>query len=270
MRSIERLLHMMAALRNPESGCPWDRQQDFSSIAPYTIEEAYEVADAIDRNAMQELCHELGDLLFQVVYHARMASEQGEFDFNDVVEAICHKIETRHPHVFGDAVVGSAEAQSAAWEEHKTRERRNHGNAVSLLDGISLAMPALARAQKLQHRAATVGFDWSEPRAVMGKLEEELQELTTELVATEQTGAGAPVPQETGLQEELGDVLFCCVNLARHLGMDAESAMRAANRKFESRFRYMEKQLEEAGSSLEQASLDQLEALWQQAKQVGD
>ena len=269
MTSVEQLLHLMAALRDPENGCPWDRQQDFASIAPCTIEEAYEVADAIDRNAMSELCDELGDLLFQVVFHAQMAKEKGLFDFHDVVVAISHKIERRHPHVFADEVIESAGEQSLAWEQHKRREREASGNDSSLLDGISLAVPALARAQKLQQRAASAGFDWSEPRPVMDKLHEELQELSSEMAAAGQAGEAGNFSGNSGIREELGDLLFTCVNLARHLQVDAEAALRAANQKFERRFHHMEARLAESGSSLEQTPAEQLEVLWLQAKRQG-
>lgn len=268
MPSIDQLLHMMAALRDPEKGCPWDRQQDFSSIAPYTIEEAYEVADAIDRNAANELCNELGDLLFQVVYHAQMAREADLFDFDDVVAAICHKIESRHPHVFGDEIIESAGEQTRAWEQHKQRERRAKGKGNGLLDGISQSLPALVRAWKLQQRAATVGFDWQEPGAVMEKLQEELQELSSAMLAEGQAGCDKDSPDNrAAIREEMGDLLFSCVNLARHLQVDAEAVLRAANRKFENRFRYLEERLAESGSDPGQASLEQMEVLWQQAKQ---
>jgi MazG family protein len=267
MPSIEQLLQMMAALRDPEKGCPWDKQQDFSSIAPYTIEEAYEVADAIDRNAMNDLCNELGDLLFQVVYHAQMASEKALFDFDDIVAAISQKIESRHPHVFAGEVIGSAGEQTRAWEQHKRRERQATGRGTGLLDGISQSIPALARARKLQQRAATVGFDWSEPGAVMEKLQEELQELSSAMLTAGQAEVDNDTAGNTAVREELGDLLFSCVNLARHLLVDAEAALRAANRKFEKRFRYMEARLAENGGNPEQVSLERMETLWQEAKQ---
>lgn len=271
MHTIDQLLHMMAALRDPDNGCPWDREQDFASIAPYTIEEAYEVADAIDRNAMDELCDELGDLLFQVVYHAQMATEKGLFDFNDVVDAICRKIESRHPHVFADVEIETAEEQSRAWEQHKRRERQANERRQSILAGINLAMPALARAQKLQQRAALAGFDWPRAGAVLEKLHEELQELSVEMAAAGQAEAiDATMEGNDGIREELGDLLFSCVNLARHLQIDAEAALRAANRKFEGRFQYIEKGLADSGRDLEQASLEQLEVLWQEAKRRND
>ncbi|MCW9088295.1 MAG: nucleoside triphosphate pyrophosphohydrolase [Gammaproteobacteria bacterium] len=254
--SIDKLLALMAALRDPERGCPWDREQNFSTIAPYTIEEAYEVADAIARDDMVELRDELGDLLFQVVFHARMAEEAGEFDFDDVIAAIVEKMIRRHPHVFADEVVADAEEQTRAWEEHKARERRNTGVHHSLLDGVTLGLPALSRAAKLQKRAARAGFDWPAVEGVMDKIEEELNEVRAELEAKD----------TDALQGEIGDLLFACVNLARHAGVDAEEALRAANHKFERRFRYMESSLQQAGGELEQCSLEEMDRQWELAK----
>jgi MazG family protein len=259
MNSMDKLLEIMTTLRDPVKGCPWDREQDFSSIAPYTIEEAYEVADAIDRNDMQSLRGELGDLLFQVVYHAQLAAEKNCFEFNDVVEGINKKLQQRHPHVFGNETVDNAKAQSQAWEQQKLQERRAAAQDafVSILAGISLNLPALGRAQKIQLRAAHAGFDWNNIRDVMLKIEEEIKELTSEL-------SGLTDPMR--LQDELGDLLFSCVNLARHMDIDAESALRAANRKFEQRFRYIEESLHAQHRSLEDASLEEMDRLWEESK----
>lgn len=252
---IERLLAIMRRLRDPDGGCPWDRRQSFASIAPYTLEEAYEVADAIERGAMEELRDELGDLLFQVVFHTQMAAEMGTFDFEAVVQAIIDKLVERHPHVFGDATLASAEEQSRAWEAHKARDRERRRPGAGSLDGVSLALPALTRAAKLQRRAARVGFDWPAPAPVLEKVEEELQELR------EAMGKDA-----VARREELGDLLFACVNLARHLGVDPEAALRSANAKFERRFRQVEAALAARGSRAEQASLAEMDALWEAAK----
>ena len=260
-RPIERLLDVMARLRDPERGCPWDLEQDFASIAPYTIEEAYEVADAIARADMPALREELGDLLLQVVYHAQMAREAEQFDFDQVAEAIADKMIERHPHVFGSAEVAGAQAQSLAWEETKAAERRRKAalrdEPPSLLDDLPLALPALTLAQKLQKRAARGGFDWPAAAPVLDKIEEEIGELRAEI------GSGAPPGR---LEDELGDLLFALVNLARHLGLDAESALRGTNRKFERRFRAIEQALARDGRRVEETSLHQLEALWQQVK----
>lgn len=254
--AIEKLIAVMAALRHPQSGCPWDLEQDFSTIAPYTIEEAYEVADAIERGELMELRDELGDLLFQVVFHARMADEQGLFDFHDVAEAIVEKMERRHPHVFGDDAVADAEEQTRAWEQHKAKEREANGGSRSLLDGVTLGLPALSRAQKLQKRAAKGGFDWPEIEPVFDKIHEEIDEVRAELAKGD----------DEALHNEIGDLLFACVNLARHAGVDAEQALRSANGKFVSRFHYVESQLAEEGLTPEQASLEKMDALWIRAK----
>lgn len=259
MEAINRLLTIMRTLRDPEKGCPWDKEQDFKSIAPYTIEEAYEVADTIDRGDMKELCSELGDLLFQVVYHAQMANEQGYFTFADVVNGINDKLINRHPHVFADSVIGSAEEQSLLWEKSKAGERQDKNIESGMLAHISLNMPALSRAQKLQLRAAVAGFDWNNIRDVKIKIEEELKELETEI---------AGKSSKARIQEELGDLLFACVNFSRHLKIDAESALRAANKKFEKRFGYIENHLKEQGKSLEQVALEDMERLWQEAKKL--
>lgn len=257
MESVVKLLEIMSELRDPDTGCPWDREQDFKSIASYTLEEAYEVVDAIDRNDMQHLCVELGDLLFQVVYHAQMAREKGWFDFNDVVETINHKLLERHPHVFGNEKITNAREQSQVWEINKIREQRGADGAAGILADISPNLPALARARKLQLRAATVGFDWSDVPAVQTKLAEEIQELSVEIARQD---------SKFKIEDELGDLLFSCVNLARHLGIDAESALRKANIKFENRFGYIEQKLARQGKSPEQASLEEMDKLWEEAK----
>jgi MazG family protein len=253
-RDINDLLEIMARLRNPDGGCPWDLEQDFASIAPYTIEEAYEVADAIQHGRMDELKDELGDLLFQVVFHARMAEEQGEFRFDDVVEAVCDKMVRRHPHVFGSAEVGSAEAQTKAWEHVKAKERDERGHD-SLLDDVPRGMAELQRAVKLQKRAACVGFDWHAPEPVLDKFAEEALEMREAM----QSG------NVEEMEDELGDLLFVVTNLARQLRLDPAKALRRATAKFELRFRAIE---EAAGSrdALERMSLDEMEDLWQQVK----
>lgn len=257
---MQQLLDIMAQLRNPETGCPWDRQQDFSTIAPYTIEEAYEVADAIERGNREELKDELGDLLFQVVFHAQLASEEGVFNFDGVVEAICDKMIRRHPHVFprpGDSPVEIADAaeQTDAWEHAKAREREARG-ATSLLDGVPRGMAELQRSVKLQKRAARVGFDWGSPEPVVEKFTEEALELQEAMQSGDQVA----------IEDELGDLLFVMTNLARQLKIDPARALRQANLKFEQRFRAVEKV---AGSqaALQAMSLEEMEDLWQQVKQ---
>lgn len=254
---IERLLEVMRRLRDPEKGCPWDKEQTFATIAPYTIEEAYEVADAIRREAWEELRGELGDLLLQVVYHAQMAREAGLFDFDAVAHGIADKMIRRHPHVFGDAVVESAAAQRRAWEEVKAAERAREVADPSVLAGLPLALPALTRAEKLQRRAARIGFDWPEPAPILSKIEEELDEVRASLAAGE--------PKEK-LAEELGDLLFAVVNLARRLEVDAEEALRAANAKFERRFRAVEERARAAGSDPASLGLEALDRLWEEVK----
>jgi len=263
MANIQELLDLMAALRDPEHGCPWDRAQAFASIAPYTVEEAYEVADAIARENMDDLRDELGDLLFQVVFHARMAAERGDFDFHDVVAGIVAKMVRRHPHVFADECVDSVVAQSAAWETHKARERAARCDrssvAPGVLDGVARGLPALMRARKLQARASRVGFDWSAAPAVLPKLEEEIAELADAI---------AHARDLARVREELGDVLFTVVNLARHLEVDAEAALSAANAKFERRFRQMESLARAADCNLVDCGPDALEELWRRAKEA--
>ena len=263
MSDVQRLLEVMRRLRDPRTGCPWDVQQDFRSIAPYTIEEAHEVADVIERGALEELPGELGDLLLQVVFHAQMAAEEGRFDFGDVVDAIVEKMVRRHPHVFADEHVADAAAQTVAWEEHKRAERaeRAGGAAGSALDDVARGLPAIVRAVKLQKRAARVGFDWPDAAAVVPKLREETAELEQELRA----GGSAQ-----RLRHELGDLLFTCVNLARHLDLDPEGALRAANGRFERRFRYMEALLRSRGEHVEDVPATRLEQLWETAKRELD
>ena len=254
---IERLLEVVRRLRDPERGCPWDKEQSFATIAPYTIEEAYEVADAIRREAWAELAGELGDLLLQVVYHAQIAEEAGLFDFEQVAQGIAEKMIRRHPHVFGDAVVESAAAQRRAWEEVKAAERAGKASDPSVLADVPLALPALTRAEKLQRRVARIGFDWPEPTPILAKIEEELAELRASLEARE--------PREK-LAEELGDLLFAVVNLARRLEIDAEEALRAANAKFERRFRAVEARARASGSDPAQLDLAALDRLWEEVK----
>lgn len=263
---IRRLIDIMARLRDPQEGCPWDLEQDFSSIAPYTVEEAYEVADAIDRGDMGDLREELGDLLLQVVFHARMAQEGGHFAFGDVVDAICGKMLGRHPHVFGDAQVADAAAQSNAWEEHKRRERQARGETDdSALAGVSRGMPEWMRAVKLQDRAARIGFDWPGPGPVIDKLHEEIDEVRAELAAVADDPDDAAARGR--LEEEIGDLLFVAANLARHARVDVGSALRRANLKFERRFRAMEGLAGDEGTALPGLPLEALEAYWQRVKQ---
>lgn len=258
MDNVQKLIEVMARLRDPAGGCPWDLQQTFASLIPFTLEEAYEVADCIERGALDDLRDELGDLLFQVVFYARLAEERGLFGFDEVAAAIVDKLVRRHPHVFGDAAVDDARQQSAAWEAHKARERHAAaGEAAGALHGVSRTLPALVRAQKLQRRAARVGFDWSDMAGVFAKLDEEIEELRAEL----DSGADAQ-----RVEDELGDLLFTCVNLVRHAGLDAETALRRANRKFERRFTAMERTLRDQGVELEQADAERLDTAWRAVK----
>ena len=264
-RDITSLLTVMARLRDPDGGCPWDLEQDFATIAPYTIEEAYEVADAIDRGDLADLKDELGDLLLQVVFHAQMASEQGAFEFGDVVAAICDKMVRRHPHVFGDASVEDADAQTVAWEEQKRREREANGNEDrSALAGIARGLPEWQRATKLQKRAARVGFDWPDVTPVFAKLHEEIDEVRAEFAALD-ASPGDAVARDR-LEDEIGDVLFVCANLARHAQVDVGAAMRRANLKFERRFRAMEALAQADGTSLAELPLEAQDRLWNRAK----
>ena len=264
-RDIASLLAIMAKLRDPDGGCPWDLAQDFSTIAPYTIEEAYEVADAIDRGDLADLKDELGDLLLQVVFHAQMAREQGAFDFGDVVAAICDKMTRRHPHVFGDeARRDNADSQLQHWEALKRAEREAKGDAdTSALAGISRGLPEWQRAVKLQHKAAKVGFDWPDPAPVLEKLHEEIEEVRAEFAAV----AAAPDDADAHdrLEDELGDILFVCANLARHAKVDVGSALRRANLKFERRFRTMEA-LAAVDGGLAGQSLEAQDRYWDRAK----
>ncbi len=256
--TIQDLLEIMRALRDPETGCPWDQVQTFKTIAPYTIEEAYEVADAIARNDGQELCDELGDLLLQVVYHAQMATEQNDFKFDDVVNAICSKMIRRHPHVFGDQA--QIDQGKPDWDELKKQERASQGLAqdASALAGVATGLPALLRARKLQKKASKVNFDWSAITPVLAKMQEELAELE-QAVAQQEAAA---------IEDELGDVLFCAVNIARHVKLDAELALHKANNKFERRFRRVEAIAQQRQLQLTALDEQALEALWQEAKKA--
>ena len=260
-KNIDKLLHVMTRLRDPQSGCPWDIEQSFETIAPYTIEEAYEVAQAIQDSDMDALRDELGDLLLQVVYHAEMANESGAFDFDQVAGGIADKMMRRHPHVFSDSTVDDVEQQSLAWETQKAVERNaqaaRSGIRPSALDGVALALPALMRAEKLQKRASRVGFDWHDTSRVVEKISEELSEIAEEEVDGSPTDA---------LLLECGDLLFACVNLLRHLKIDAESALREANYKFEQRFRRLEDIVESENQKPEHMSLVELEKVWQRVK----
>jgi len=271
-RDISRLIEIMAALRTPKTGCPWDLAQDFATIAPYTIEEAYEVADAIARDDLDDLRDELGDLLLQVVFHARMAQEAGAFDFADVVEAITAKLIRRHPHVFGDAHDLTPEAVKDLWHDIKAQEKQEKAakaakaekgarpargrDAAQTLADVPVALPALTRALKLQQKAAKVGFDWNDPRAVLAKIREEADEIEAALDTSDKADAAA----------EAGDLLFAVVNLARHLDADPEGVLRATNRKFERRFAWIEQALAERGKAPAQATLAEMDALWDAAK----
>jgi len=258
MNSLQKLLDVMARLRDPATGCPWDLEQDFRSIAPYTIEEAYEVADAIDRDDLAQLRGELGDLLLQVVFHARLAEEAGVFDFDAVADGIVEKMVRRHPHVFGDAEVASAAAQTAAWEAHKEQERHTAG-ATTVLNGVGIALPALLRAHKLCKRASRVGFDWPDAAGARAKVMEELQELA----AAEQAG------DQQSIDEETGDLLFAAANLARKLGVNPEEALRRANNKFSGRFAAVESEVQARGGDWSAFDLDALEEFWALAKRRG-
>ena len=262
-KDISRLIEIMAALRDPDGGCPWDLKQTFATIAPYTIEEAYEVADAIARGDLEDLKDELGDLLLQVVYHARMAEERGAFAFADVVEAITTKMIRRHPHVFGTAEERTAGAASGFWDRAKAAEKAANTGA-GLLDDVPVALPALTRAIKLQNKAAKVGFDWPSLTPVLAKLKEELAELEHEIASAPKGGATS-----RAIEEEFGDLLFVVANIARHLKIDPESSLRAANEKFIRRFRHIEVRLGEKGRAPAQSNLAEMDALWDEAKAKG-
>ncbi len=258
--AIQRLLDIMATLRDPERGCPWDCEQTFRSIVPHTLEEAYELAEAIERQEPEAIKDELGDLLFQVIFYAQLGREQDWFDFDGLAAQLAAKLERRHPHVFGDAEGCMPAAVSGQWERIKEQERRAAANdgQPGTLDGVAANLPALTRAQKLQQRAARVGFDWGDTGPVIHKMEEELAEFRQEL----EQGGGAD-----RLAEEFGDFLFACVNLARHAGIDPETALRGANRKFASRFSYIESRLAAAGRKPEDSTLEEMDGLWEEAKQ---
>ena len=262
-KTTDDLLRIMVKLRDPDGGCPWDVEQDFASIAPYTIEEAYEVADAIEQSDMESLKGELGDLLLQVVFHAQMASEAGHFEHADVVNAVSEKMVVRHPHVFGDVSIEDADAQTKAWEDQKAAERaakaEASGRVASVLDDVARGLPALMRAEKLQKRAARVGFDWPTVEPVFDKVREELDEVSVEI------DRGSDPAR---LEDELGDVLFTCVNLARKLGTDPETALRSTNAKFERRFRDVETLAAKDGKPLNDLDIEALEALWERAKEA--
>ncbi len=268
-RDISRLIEIMAALRAPVGGCPWDIEQTFETIAPYTIEEAYEVADAIERGDRIDLQEELGDLLLQVVYHARLAEEEGSFAFGDVVEAITSKMIRRHPHVFGSDEARSAGSAKGFWNAIKAEEKRQRAerraaaglpaeSAPGLLEQVPAGLPPLARAMALQKKASTVGFDWNDPHAVIAKMREEIAEVEAELAAAERDKAR--------LQDEVGDLLFVVVNLARHLDVDPDAALRGTNEKVRRRFAHIEKRLAESDRAPQDATLDEMEALWSEAK----
>lgn len=259
--SIDRLLAIMARLRDPDGGCPWDIEQTFKTISPHTIEEAYEVVEAIESGDKASLKDELGDLLFQVVFYAQMAGEEGSFDFEDVVAAISDKMIRRHPHVFGDVTVADVDEQTVQWEAQKARERQQKGGdePQGTLAGVSTALPAQTRALKLQARAARVGFDWPAAAQVLDKIDEELGEVRAELADGTDRGR---------LEDEIGDLLFACVNLARKTGIDPESALRRCNRKFQRRFGHIETRLAAEGRTPGEATLDEMEALWVEAKRM--
>ncbi len=270
-RDISVLIDIMARLRDPKAGCAWDLQQTFETIAPYTIEEAYEVAEAIARGDRHDICDELGDLLLQVVFHARMAEEEGAFAFPDVVEAVTRKMIRRHPHVFGPVEARTPHLVKGLWEKIKTEEKaekaaRNGGEMPEgLLEAVSVAMPPMLRAVKLQQKAGTVGFDWNDPRAVLAKIREELDELEAEMDHADR-GQMDRQSSRAAVEAELGDVLFGLANLGRHLDIDPEAAVRATNEKFRKRFAYIEQKLGETGRRPADATLQEMEALWQDAK----
>ncbi|MEQ8195686.1 MAG: nucleoside triphosphate pyrophosphohydrolase [Rhodospirillales bacterium] len=260
--AMDRLLAIMAALRDPQSGCPWDVEQTFATIAPYTIEEAYEVSDAIQRGDMDALKDELGDLLFQVVFYAQMSREAGGFDFEEIAQAISEKMERRHPHVFGDAEIADSEAQTRAWEEYKAAERAEKGETAApkgALDGVALALPALMRAYKLQQRAARVGFEWENAAGALEKVHEEIEEIRAEIEEN--------APHDR-IEDEIGDLFFALVNYARMVGVTPEDALRRANDKFLARFRRVEARLAERGKTPETSNLEEMDVLWNEVKHM--
>lgn len=262
MQAIQQLIEIMQALREPGSGCPWDLEQDFQSLIPYTLEEAYEVADAIERDNLADVKHELGDLLFQIIFYSQLANEQHAFDFNDVVTAINEKLTQRHPHVFGDEKISDAKQQTKAWEAIKKQERElksvKDESQLSILDDVSRTLPSLMRAEKLQKRAAAEGFDWTNVSDVIDKVKEELDEVQQELEAK--------IKEKDKLENEMGDLFFSCINLSRHAGVDAEQCIRKANLKFESRFREMEKIADRKSCKINQMKSGELENLWREVK----
>ena len=251
---IQKLIDIMTALRAPDTGCPWDRQQTMESIIPYTLEEIYELVDAVERNDMDDIRDELGDLLFHIIFYSQMAAERGSFDFAEVVSCVCDKLQRRHPHVFAGQQANTVDAVKRNWEKMKRKE-----NGGDYLGDIARALPAMLRAEKLQERAAQAGFDWDEPVSVLAKVEEEIDELKQAMGASK---SQAHFHQ----QSELGDLFFAAINLARHLDICPETALREANNKFEQRFRYIQKTLEDEGQDLECASMETMDALWEQAK----
>ena len=264
MQSIKQLLDIMSALRDPISGCPWDLEQDFQSLIPYTIEETYEVADAIERSDLDDVKNELGDLLFQIIFYSELAEEQQAFNFNDVVQEISDKLIRRHPHVFSNAKVKDAKEQTKEWEKIKQQEREDKANrsltSISFLDDVSRTLPSLMRAEKLQKRAAKEGFDWPNIKDVMLKVHEEINEVQQEL--------DAEIQDKEKIQDEIGDLFFSCINLSRHAGLEAEQCVRKANLKFERRFRALEKLANGRKLQLNEMTVDALEALWQEVKKL--
>ena len=262
MQSIQQLIEIMRALRDPKSGCPWDLKQDFQSLIPYTIEEAYEVADAIERSNLDDIKSELGDLLFQIVFYSQLANEQQSFDFNDVAQSISDKLTRRHPHVFADVKIKNAEEQTKEWERLKQQERKikagESADTLSHLDDVSRTLPSLMRAEKLQKRAAREGFDWPNIKGVMAKVYEELEEVQQEL--------DAEVHYQARLEDEIGDLFFSCINLSRHAGVNAEQSLRIANLKFERRFRTLEKIASSQNLQINKITTDELEGLWKEVK----
>ena len=262
MQSIEKLVEIMRSLRDPDNGCPWDLEQNFQSLIPYTIEEAYEVADAIEQNNLEDIKDELGDLLFQIIFYSQLAKEQNAFDFYDVAEAIGEKLIRRHPHVFSDAQIKNSEEQTKEWEKIKQEEREiksiKNLSELSILDDVSRALPSLMRSEKLQKRAAREGFDWSNIQDVMLKVNEELTQVQQEL--------NADVQDKEKIEDEIGDLFFSCINLSRHAGLNAEQCVRKANLKFERRFRELEKTANNNGLQINEIHTDGLEKLWHEVK----
>ena len=259
LANTSKLLQIMAQLRHPEEGCPWDREQDFHSLIPYTIEEAYEVADAIERNDLEDLRYELGDLLLQVVFHSRLAEEQGLFDFEQVAEGICEKLVRRHPHVFADDRFKNDQQRRQAWEDAKAKERQSKSRSEqpdSALSGIAINLPALVQCEKIQNRAASHGFDWPEVLPVFAKVHEELEEVREAWQEADQAH----------IQEEIGDLLLVAVNLARHLKVNPEIALKESNKKFSRRFQYIEEKVRDSGREMRDCKLAELDALWDEAK----